>query len=110
MYRCLFDYNHEEPKVNCYFKENEMILLYNLAGHDKENILIEIEEDIIIVKSKIEKELFGDVVFKNFDLDDINIPIRVSSRYDLATIKTDWKNGLLSLTIEKRNKKKTIKI
>jgi HSP20 family molecular chaperone IbpA len=107
------DSTYSSSKVNFYVKDDTINLVYDVSGHKKENILIEIEDDVLIVKSKLEKtdqEMFGEISWKRFDIKDINIPVRISSKFDLDTVKTDYQNGLLIITIEKSNKKRTLQL
>lgn len=97
-------------RFNAYNKDNDLVIVYDVAGIDKENIIIETEDNQITVKGKVNRIEYDEIIVENFRQSDIDSKVTVSGKYDLDSIKTDYKNGLLFITVTRREKKKSIKL
>ncbi|MFZ9376741.1 MAG: Hsp20/alpha crystallin family protein [Candidatus Fonsibacter ubiquis] len=78
----------------------------SVLGHDPKNIDISCYEDKIHVKAKKEE---GNKTFNKI-VADIDETIRVSKVFDGTKAKADIKNGILLITLEKREEAKPKKL
>jgi HSP20 family protein len=101
---------YQNSRLSIDVTEEEAIIALSVLGHSKDDITIELEEDAIFVKSverelsKVEKELIST----------INDRIAVGDKFDGAKTSAKILNGVLYLTIPKKEdtkpKKVTIKV
>jgi HSP20 family protein len=87
-------------------KDDIATIALSVLGHDPKNIDISCYEDKIHVKAKKEEgnETFNKIVA------DIDETIRVSKVFDGTKAKADIKNGILLITLEKREEAKPKKL
>jgi HSP20 family protein len=87
-------------------KEETATIALSVLGHDPKNIDINCYEDKIHIKAKKEEgnETFNKIVA------DIDETIRVSKIFDGTKAKADIKNGILLITLEKREEAKPKKL
>ena len=87
-------------------KEEIATIALSVLGHDPKNIDISCYEDKIHVKAKKEEgnETFNKIVA------DIDETIRVSKVFDGTKAKAEIKNGILLITLEKREEAKPKKL
>lgn len=95
--------------VNGYSTDEELVLVYNIPGIDPKDIEIGLEDNTITVTGKLKKQ-FGEKIFSEFQLEDVDTTVIINRKYDLDTIKTKYENGLLILTINKNQKKRILKL
>ena len=101
---------YQNSRLSIDVTEEEAIIALSVLGHSKDDITIELEEDAIFVKSverelsKVEKELIST----------INDRIAVGDKFDGEKTSAKILNGILYLTIPKKEeakpKKVTIKV
>jgi HSP20 family protein len=101
---------YQNSRLSIDVTEEEAVIVLSVLGHSKDDITIELEEDAIFVKSverelsKVEKELIST----------INDRIAVGDKFDGAKTSAKILNGVLYLTIPKKEeakpKKFTIKV
>jgi len=101
---------YQNSRLSIDVKEEEAVIALSVLGHSKDDITIELEEDAIFVKSvekelsKVEKEL----------IHPINDRIAVGDKFDGEKTSAKILNGILYLTIPKKEeakpKKVTIKV
>jgi len=86
--------------------EDTATIALSVLGHDPKNIDINCYEDKIHVKAKKEEgnETFNKIVA------DIDETIRVSKIFDGTKAKAEIKNGILLITLEKREEAKPKKL
>ena len=87
-------------------KDEIATIALSVLGHDPKNIDISCYEDKIHVKAKKEEgnETFNKIVA------DIDETIRVSKVFDGTKAKAEIKNGILLITLEKREEAKPKKL
>jgi HSP20 family protein len=87
-------------------KDDLATIALSVLGHDPKNIDISCYEDKIHVKAKKEEgnETFNKIVA------DIDETIRVSKVFDGTKAKAEIKNGILLITLEKREEAKPKKL
>lgn len=101
---------YQNSRLSIDVTEDEAVIALSVLGHSKDDITIELEEDAIFVKSKerelskVEKELIST----------INDRIAVGDKFDGEKTSAKILNGVLYLTIPKKEeakpKKVTIKV
>ena len=101
---------YQNSRLSIDVTEEEAVIALSVLGHSKDDITIELEEDAIFVKSverelsKVEKELIST----------INDRIAVGDKFDGEKTSAKILNGVLYLTIPKKEeakpKKVTIKV
>ena len=101
---------YQNSRLSIDVTEEEAVIALSVLGHSKDDITIELEEDAIFVKSverellKVEKEL----------VHPINDRIAVGDTFDGEKTSAKITNGILYLTIPKKEeakpKKVTIKV
>ena len=101
---------YQNSRLSIDVTEEEAVIALSVLGHSKDDITIELEEDAIFVKSverelsKVEKELIST----------INDRISVGDKFDGEKTSAKILNGVLYLTIPKKEeakpKKVTIKV
>lgn len=101
---------YQNSRLSIDVTEEEAVIALSVLGHSKDDITIELEEDAIFVKSiekelsKVEKELIST----------INDRIAVGDTFDGEKTSAKILNGILYLTIPKKEeakpKKVTIKV
>lgn len=105
-------FNTNTP-VNIYEKSNELKIEILIPGRTKEDIDIDISDDIIHVTSKI-KEDDNDYYHKSINKEDVSLSWKVSDKFDLSKTSAKYEGGILELTIllnkEKEKLNKKIKI
>lgn len=84
-------------------EDGKIELSVNVLGHNPKNILLEATEDKITIKStKIEGE--SDLI------KDIDFSFKLGKDYDGTKSEAQFNNGVLSITIEKKDERKAKKL
>lgn len=111
----LFNYNISIEKgnisANIYDTETETCIEYPLLGIEKNEVSINLVEDIlkITVKKDVEKENKKDYIKKSFEVfDNIEKEIKINriDRYLIENITSELKNGILTINLPKKEKTK----
>jgi HSP20 family protein len=101
---------YQNSRLSIDIKEEEAVIALSVLGHSKDDITIELEEDAIFVKS-IQRELLK---VENELIQTINDRISVGDKFDGEKTSAKITNGILYLTIPKKEeakpKKVTIKV
>jgi HSP20 family protein len=101
---------YQNSRLSIDVSEEEAVIALSVLGHSKDDITIELEEDAIFVKS-VERELLK--VEKDL-VHPINDRIAVGDKFDGEKTSAKITNGILYLTIPKKEeakpKKVTIKV
>lgn len=105
-FQSAFSNSNLSTKLDLIEKDNEYILKITIPGVDEQNIQIKNEQGMIEVSvinqgkkennsdNYIHQESFGSYFQRSFTMPD---------NADLSTIDSDYKNGVLTLTIKKKN-------
>lgn len=104
------------PPSNVGFNKNtkEMVIQVALAGLTEDDYLLELDNDDVVLTVKSDPKTNEDIIFPQRGLK-LATNERVTWRidplyYDRDTIKADFKNGLLTITVEPLEKRKPKKI
>ena len=82
-------------------------IAFNVIGHSKENISIDVEENILKIKATPSEDVSS--VIKNL-VSSIDHTIRISSSYDVSKTSAEVENGILLISIPKKEEAKQKKI
>jgi HSP20 family protein len=92
-----------------YTKQNDdsYELAFDVAGHSKDNISIDVEGNLLKIKAETTYEEGS--ILKNL-VSTLDHSIRISNTYDLTKTSAEVENGLLLITIPKKEEAKQKKI
>jgi len=95
------------PAVNVYSDEDKYVLELAVPGHTKKDINITIEEDIVQIQSNKESnQLEGQFRLREFNYSGFERKFRLPETVDQAKISATFKNGVLTLTLHKKEEAK----
>lgn len=102
------------PQVDMKDMKNQYLIKYNIAGIDKKDIQLSLSDsNILTIKGerKGSKEVKNDsYVQQESFYGKFERSIQLPKNADSTTLKTDYKNGILTVTIAKKEVKKNYKI
>ncbi|MFT7860268.1 MAG: Hsp20/alpha crystallin family protein [Sulfurimonas sp.] len=104
--------NYNYPRTNIQNKNDEIIIDFDLAGVDKKDINLSIDDHNILKlegskKQKIEeKDKEGKYIRKEIFFGSFQKVIQLPENIDSQKLKTTYKNGILHITIPKKAVKK----
>jgi HSP20 family protein len=112
---------HSYPKVNIRAYNDKVILQADIGGLSKEDINIEVKDDVLILSgnkkfaSDVERSEDEDFVWLKREISTASFRrvFTIGENLDTDNIKAEFKNGLLTITIQKKvveNKEVTKKI
>lgn len=92
-----------------YTKQNDdsYQLAFNVTGIRKEDVSIDVEGNLLKIKG--EAKYKEDSIFKNL-VSSVDHTIRISSNYDISQTSAEVENGILLITIPKKEEAKQKKI
>lgn len=93
-------------------REDCVVVEIPLAGYKKENINLEIEENILSLKvsKKEEKDSTGKYIHKGISNRDLFFKWNLHSSLDSDNIESSFEDGMLKITIKARHKEKNKKL
>lgn len=83
--------------------EGVLQISINALGHDKKNIILDVTETHIKVKSEKPEN-------SSTFVQDLNLSYKVGEEFDGTTTKATFDNGLLILTVDKKEERKAKRI
>ncbi|TNF36034.1 MAG: Hsp20/alpha crystallin family protein [Gammaproteobacteria bacterium] len=103
------------PNVDVIDRENEIIVKAELPGVDKDNIEVSLGENTVTIKGstrKEEKEEKGDYYRCEISSGSFSRTVGLPASVDSANSKASFRDGVLELTLPKREKavRKSIKV
>jgi len=97
------------PATNVMEDENAFRIEMMVPGYTKKDIKINIEKNMLIVSSELQNEKEGDHVTytrREFVFNDFSRSFELPETIDQDGIKADYKNGILTLTLPKKEEVK----
>jgi HSP20 family protein len=94
-------------KMAVEFEGDSLELAYSVIGHDPKNVEVSLTQDVIYIKAKKNTE---DKSPSNQFVKDIDEAINLSKEYDGTTAFAEIKNGILTISIDKKEEQKPKKI
>ena len=80
-------------------EDGKQLVTVNTTGHNPKDIKVEVTEDVITIKAKKEESTSRFV-------SDIDLELSVGKDYDGTKSDAKFENGLLLITIDKKNERK----
>ena len=92
-----------------YTKQNDdsFELAFDVVGHPKENISIDVDGNLLKIKAE---SLYSEGSIQNNLVSTLDHSIRISSNYDITQTSAEVENGILLITIPKKEEAKQKKI
>jgi HSP20 family molecular chaperone IbpA len=88
-------------------EKDKLEIALSVLGHDPKNVEVELTTDKIFVKAEKNKE---DKSLKNSFVRNINESLKLHSDFDGLTAKAKIENGILHITLEKKEESKPKKL
>jgi HSP20 family molecular chaperone IbpA len=88
-------------------EKDKLEIAVSVLGHDPKNVEVELTTDKIFVKAEKNKE---DKSLKNSFVRNINESLKLHSDFDGLTAKAKIENGILHITVEKKEESKPKKL
>jgi len=95
------------PKYNVIENEKDYSVLMEIPGIDKENILIECDNDVLTISSKKEYSENSEAHFNRFESLELNKSFYLPEDIDTKKIGAELKNGILEIMIPRKTPIKT---
>jgi len=105
--------NNSYPKVDVVDHSDKITIEAEIPGLSKDNVSVELEEDILsIVGNKQEKQQNPDVKYVRRELkrSSFKRSFKLNGSLDLKNIKADFNNGVLLISIPKKEPEKPKKV
>jgi len=102
--------NSNYPQIKYFVKDNNYVAQFIVPGMDKKDIKIELKANILTVSGKaekIEQTTKGQSSSNYSHTNEFTQSIRVPNDADTAKISSDYKNGVLTITMPKNPEKES---
>ncbi len=99
--------NYSTNKCAVELKDDKLELAFSVIGHDPKNVEVQLTADKIFIKAK--KDSKDESVIGQF-LTNIEEEIKITEDFDGLSAKAEIKNGLLYISIDKKEEQKPKKI
>ena len=99
--------NYSTNKCAVELKDDKLELAFSVIGHDPKNVEVQLTADKIFIKAK--KDSNDESVIGQF-LTNIEEEIKITEDFDGLSAKAEIKNGLLYISIDKKEEQKPKKI
>lgn len=98
------------PPVDIYETPEGLVVLADLPGVSKENLNIEVKEDILTIQGRAENPVVGDLLYREFQPVSFFRQFQLSDRVDATRIRAELKHGVLTLHLPKAEEVKPKRI
>lgn len=89
------------PPVDIYEEEGALVVLADLPGVRKEGLEVKVEQGLLTIEGRLERDTPGRVVRREFAYVPFFRQFRITEKVDTARIKASLKNGVLRLDLPK---------
>jgi HSP20 family protein len=89
------------PPVDIYETKGGLIVIADLPGVTKENLHIEVKNDLLTIQARTQVEMPGAPVYREFQLGHFYRQFRLADTVDTNRIQAELKHGVLTLTLPK---------
>jgi HSP20 family molecular chaperone IbpA len=94
--------NYVRPAVDIFETEQNLILVADMPGVDKERLDINLERGVLTLKGEINATAHGEPLFREFSLGGSYYrQFELSDDFDTEKNSAEFKNGVLTLTLAK---------
>jgi HSP20 family protein len=102
------------PNADIYETPNELKVVLEMPGIEKDNVEINLEDDMLRVQGRLNLSKYSGLqpLYTEYNVGHYARSFRLSSRIDQSKIAAEMKNGVLSLTLPKAEeaKPRTIRV
>ena len=98
------------PNVDIFEDENQLVLLADMPGVDKDGVEIHLEEGQLRIQGKVFGEVPGEYVISEYSVGDYTRTFTLSNVIDQEKIQASMKNGVLRVVLPKSDISKPRKI
>ncbi len=92
------------PAVDIFDHKNELIVIADVPGVDKENIKIRVEEGILTLEATHSDMSKGEPFYREFEWGNFYRQFKLSDEIDDDNISAEVKNGVLTIHLPKTEK------
>jgi len=89
------------PRVDIYENDNELLLMADVPGVDKENLKINLDKEALLIEGRVKEEKLGTPLGREYRGVDYRRSFVVPAGIDASKISADLKNGVLNLHLPK---------
>lgn len=98
------------PPVDIYETEDGLVVIADLPGVSKDDLDIEVKNDMLTLQAKPDIEMRGTPSYREFQLTHFFRQFRLADTVDANRIRAELKNGVLMLHLPKAEEAKPRKI
>ena len=95
-----------EPRVDIFEDADGLTLMADLPGVTKENLDVEVKDEILTIQAHTRRESKGTPVYREFELTNFFRQFKLSERVDAERISAEFKHGVLTLRMPKAEEAK----
>ncbi len=98
------------PNIDIFEDDNNIVLIADMPGVNKDNIDIHIEDGQLRIQGKVSKEAPGEYVLSEYSIGNYFSNFAISTAIDQSGIQASMINGVLRVILPKSDKSKPKKI
>ncbi len=97
---------HYLPETNIFEGDNKFVLELNIPGARKEDVNVNIENQFLSVEAKVSSDSYLDKksLYREYQVGHFYRQFKITDSVEIEAIKAEVKNGMLSLTLPKKEK------
>ncbi len=89
------------PPVDIYETEDGLMVIADLPGVSKDNLDIEVKNDLLTIQARSHVETVGNPIYQEFQLANFFRQFRLTDTVDTNRIQAELKHGVLTLRLPK---------
>ncbi len=94
------------PPVDIFETSEGLTVIADLPGVQKEDVQIQIENDVLTIKGIPKSNLTADITYREFELYPYFRQFQLSDKVDQEKVKAEMKNGVLIIHLPKKEEAK----
>ena len=98
------------PPVDIYEIQEALTVVADLPGVSKENVSVNVDEDILTIEGRVEHSAPGEALFTQYELLNFHRQFHLGEEVDQEKITADIQNGVLTIQLPKKEKVKPKRI
>jgi HSP20 family protein len=98
--------DYVKPPVDIYESPEGLTVLADLPGVKKDDLSIEVEDNILTIQARARHEMEGEPIYREFALVNFFRQFQLSNQVDTAKIAAEFRHGVLKLTLPKAEQAK----
>lgn len=89
------------PPVDIYEEEDKLVVFADLPGVRRDNLSVQVEQGILTIEGKVDRETPGELVRREFALVPFFRQFRITDAVNTGRIRATMRNGVLRLELPK---------